>query len=160
VRLLDEVEVAAAGQRDPLEQRLVEVGADAEGRGLDATLVELAGAILEVIRIGQTDVGEPVCQEENAVDELGSLVERDLLGAPEPPLMERGRPAGVDRPQALDRPPPGLRRREPALGDNVDLVVVDDQREPVLLRPDPPDRIPWANAPGSYYDDGHPSGSS
>jgi hypothetical protein len=51
--------------------------------------------------------------------------------------VERGRPPGINRAEAIGRPALGLRRRRPALGHDVDLVVVDDQREPVALAQGP-----------------------
>ena len=87
----------------------------------------------ELVAVGDPDVGEAVGQQEAAVDALRREREGDLLGAPEPALAEVRRAAGVDLAEPLERGPAGVGRGQRARHDHVDPVVVDDDREPVVV---------------------------
>ena len=127
----DEVEVAAAGIRHALEQGLVEVRADPERAGRDPPAPQVVGPPDELVAIRDPDVGEAVGQEQDAVDALGPEAAGDLVAAGEPAAVEVRAPPRVDRPEAVLRELPRLRRGEDAAHDDVHLVVVDDGGEPV-----------------------------
>ena len=87
---------------------------------------------LELSRIRDPDVREAVGQEEGAVDAVAGEVQRHLLAAAQPTPGEVGRPASVDRAEPLHRVAAGFGARRGRLDDEVDLLVVHDDREAVL----------------------------
>ena len=104
---LDEVEVAAAGLGEPREEHLVEVGADAEGRGGDAAAAHGRHARDDLVVVGEAGVGEAVGQQEAAADRVVAERPRDLVAA-------RG-PAAVEvRARALARSSGRAPRRRPS----------------------------------------------
>ena len=129
----DEVEVAAAGGRHRLEEHLVEVLADPERRRGDAPGAQLPGVPGELVAVGDPHVGEAVGEEEAAVDALVGERLGDLLGAPQPALAEVRRAAGVDCAEPVERGSARVGSGERAGHDHVDVVVVGDDREPVVV---------------------------
>ena len=112
----DEVEVAAAGVGHALEQRLVEVGADAEGARGDAAVAQLAREPLELRVVDDPDVGEAVGEQQDAVDAVGGEAARDLLAAGQPAAVEVRAAAGVDVPEPVGGTGPLRRRGDASTG--------------------------------------------
>ncbi|MFO0745856.1 MAG: hypothetical protein U1F43_09305 [Myxococcota bacterium] len=134
-RLLDEVEVPAAGRGHALQELLGEAVAQAEGGGGDAALPELAGVVGQRRRVRLADVGVPVGEQQAARDGVAAgavAVRRDVGAAGEPALAQRRAAAGLDEADALlgggDRRVRGRRRRH----DGVDALVEDDDAEAVV----------------------------
>ncbi len=139
-RVGDEVEVTATGRRHRLEQDLVEVLPDAERRRADPAGPELAGVPGELVAVGHPDVGQPVGQEEATVHPLLLEGQGDLLATAQPATAEVGAAAGVDRGEAGDRVAASLGCGPGRGHDDVDLLVVDDDGEPVVGL-EPTDRL-------------------
>ena len=110
-RVGDVVEVAATRVGERLEQVLVEVVADAEGRRRDAAGTELGGMVAELVRVGDPDIGQAVGQQQAAIDAQLGEVAGHLLAAAQPALAEVRAATRLDGPQALDRAPTRLARR-------------------------------------------------
>ena len=110
-RVGDVVEVAAAGVGELLEEPLVEVVADPEGRGRDATGAQLGGMVRQLLEVGDADVREAVGEEQAAVDAEVGQVPRDLFAAAQPALAEVGAAAGLDGGEPIDRAAPRFRGR-------------------------------------------------
>jgi hypothetical protein len=70
LRLLDEVEVPAARMADAVS-RARRSRRDAEGRRTDAGRPQVGGEGGQRGRIGDADVGQPIGQQQGAVDALG-----------------------------------------------------------------------------------------
>ena len=102
-----EVEVPPAVVGHRLEQRLVEVGADAERAGGHAPPTQVVGAPRQLLGIADPVVGEPVREEQDAVDALGREAGGHLLAAGEPARVQVRAAARHDRAQAAGSPRPG-----------------------------------------------------
>jgi hypothetical protein len=98
--------VAAAGVGHAAEERLVEVGPQAEGRGDDAPLPPGRALPHDLAVVRDAAVGEAVGQEEAAPHGLGREVLGDLLAATEPAAVQVRRFSRLD---ARHEPRPGLR---------------------------------------------------
>ena len=109
----DVVEMATAGIGKGLQQALVEVVADAEGRGRHAAGAQLGGVTGQLVRVGDPDVGKAVGQEQAAVDATLHEMTGDLFATAQPALAEVRAAARLDRPQLLER---GAARLDRAAG--------------------------------------------
>jgi hypothetical protein len=104
--------VAAARIGDGGQERLVEVGTHAEGAGADARRPQVRREGGQRGRIGDADVGQPIGQEQRAVDALGGGVPLQRIGPGGPAAVQVGRASRVDLLEAQQRLRPVGRRRQ------------------------------------------------
>lgn len=134
LRALDEVEMATAGIGDGGQERLVEVGPDAEGARADARGAQVGRKGGQRRRIGDAVVGQAIGQEQAAVDAIRAEVGLDAIGPGGPAAMQVGGAAGVH----VLEPQQRLRligRAGEAGGDHgLNPIVVGDDGKPILGR--------------------------
>ena len=130
--IFDVVEVAAALGGETCKQPLVEVLADAKCRRRDARGFERRGLRRQRVRVGEAVVGEAVGEEQHAVWRG--------LRALEPSAGEVGPAARVNGGETLQRAGLRLGRGRGTLEQQIDLRVIDDERE-VIASVEEPDGV-------------------
>ena len=124
--------MAAAGVGHRLEQGLVEIGAEPEGRRRNSAITQLGCMADELVVVGNPDVRQAVGQEQATIDATARLSDGDLLATGQPTGREVGAAAPIDHGQALSGQLARLARCGAPFEDDVDAIVVDHDRDPIV----------------------------
>jgi hypothetical protein len=132
----DVLERPATGLGHATQQHLVEVHADADRRRGDAAPPKLAGMVRELGRVRDTDVGQPIRQQQRALDAGPGTVRRaagQFLAGGQPAAGEIGRSAGGDVAEHPAQAALALGGGGGEPVEDIHLVVEDHQRRPVVV---------------------------